>query len=510
MIASGARVRVASEKKAVQKYALRRWAVRHAGLMETLYRLLEAVIRLVRPVIRRIGFDLVARPLTAVERAAKGLLFDCHMCGACILTATGMACPMNCPKTVRNGPCGGVRPDGSCEIDANMPCVWVEAWRGAQRMRSGVIPATPNPPIEHHNVGKSSWLRLLREEPWPKALLTNAPHPSVPTAGSRLETLLREGVFVVTSECAPPDSADPRAVLDHVHHYNGCVDALNVTDGPTAHIHMSSLGVSFLLARAGWEPVMQMTCRDRNRIAIQGDLLSASALGIRNLVCLTGDGIANGDDPDAKPVFDLDVVSLLDTARRMRDDGVYRSGGKLAAPPRLFLGAVDNPFMPPFDLRPMRLAKKIEAGAQFVQTQYCFDIKMLERYMTRVREAGLHDRCCIIVGVGPIVSPRAARWMRAHVPGIHIPDDVIARLEQARDPHSEGIRMCIETIQQIRAIEGVAGIHLMAAKKECLIQEIVHSSGVLAGRSRPLAFQAQPATDGQLVTEGAYACPSLD
>ncbi len=485
-------------------YALRRQAVRHARLMEALYALLEATFRLIRPVVRRVGFDRVARPVAAVERTVKNFLFDCHMCGACTLTATGMACPMNCPKIVRNGPCGGVRPDGTCEVDPAMPCVWVEAWRGAQRMRSGTIPAKPNPPVEHNDVGKSSWLRLLKQVPWPKPLLTDAPLPSTPTAGSRLEALLHEGVFAVTSECSPPDSADPRAVLAHIHHYDGCVDALNVTDGPTAHCHMSSIGVSVLLARAGWEPVMQVTCRDRNRIAIQGDLLSAAALGIRNVLCLTGDGIANGEDPDAKPVFDLDIVALLDTARRMRDDGVYRSGAKLAMPPRLFLGAVDNPFMPPFDLRLMRLAKKIEAGAQFVQTQYCFDIKLFERYMTRVRDAGLHDRCGIIVGVGPIISPRAAHWMRAHVPGLHIPDDVIARLERSPDPRSEGIRMCIETIQQIRAIEGVAGIHLMAARKEHLIQEIVHASGVLAGRAPP------PVAAGQPVSEGAYACPSLD
>jgi len=295
-----------------------------------------------------------------------------------------------------------------------------------------------------------------------------------------------------------------------LHHYDGCVDALNVTDGPTTHCHMPSLGTSVLLARAGWEPVMQMTCRDRNRIAIQGDLLSAAALGIRNLVCLTGDGIANCDDPDAKPVFDLDVVSLLDTARRMRDDGAYRSGGRLAAPPKLFLGAVDNPFMPPFDLRPLRLAKKIEAGAQFVQTQYCFDIELFERYMARVRDAGLHDRCRIIVGVGPIVSPRAARWMRAHVPGLHIPDEVIARLEQARDPREAGVRACIETIQRIRAIAGVGGIHLMATRQEKLIRDIVLASGVLAGRSTQPALQAQPVTEGRLVSRGAYACPSLD
>ena len=497
-------------KQAIHAHVLRRWAVRHARLMETSYRLLEAVFDVIRPLVRWIGFDRVARPLTVMERTVKRLLFDCHMCGACALQFTGMACPMNCPKSVRNGPCGGVRPDGTCELDAAMPCVWVEAWNGAQRMRAGAILPTPTPPIEHHIAGKSSWLRLLKQEPWPQALLTNAPHPSAPTAGSRLETLLRDDAFVVTAEYAPPDSAAPHDALDHLHHYDGCVDALNVTDGPTAHCHMSSIGVSALLVRAGWEPVMQMTCRDRNRIAMQGDILSATALGIRNLACLTGDGIANGDDPDAKPVFDLDVVSLLDTARRMRDDGAYRSGGRLAAPPKLFLGAVDNPFMPPFDLRPLRLAKKIDAGAQFVQTQYCFDIDLFERYMTRVRDAGLHERCHIIVGVGPIVSPRTARWMRAHVPGLHIPDELITRLEQARDPHAEGVRICIETIERVRAIAGVAGIHLMATRHEILIRDIVLASGVLAGRSTEPARHAEPVAEGPLVTTGAYACPSLD
>ena len=232
---------------------------------------------------------------------------------------------------------------------------------------------------------------------------------------------------------------------------------------------------------------MQMTCRDRNRIAIQADILSAAALGVRNLLCLTGDGIASGDDPGTRPVFDLDVMSLLDTTRRMRDDSVYRSGRKLTVPPKLFLGAVDNPFMPPFDLRLARLAMKIKAGASFIQTQYCFDTRMLERYMTRVREDGLHDRCFIIVGVGPVLSARTARWMRAHVPGIFIPDDLISRLEHARDSRAEGIRICVETIQKLRAIKGVAGIHVLATGNEHLIQEIVHASGVLAGRSLRLA-----------------------
>lgn len=465
-------------------YALRRWSVRRAGLMEAAYRVLDRVLDAVRPVVRLVGYDRLERPVAFVERHAKGLLFDCRMCGACSLSVTGMACPMNCPKLMRNGPCGGVRPDGTCEVDASMPCVWVEAWRGASKMKAGALPTAPNPPVEHHYAGRSSWLRVLRQEAWPAPLVTEAPHAPQSGSQSRLEALLSDKAFVVTSECSPPDSADPADVLARVRHYEGWVDALNVTDAPGAHCHMSSLGVSLILQRAGFEAVMQMTCRDRNRIAIQGDILAAAALGVRNLLCLTGDAIGNGDDPGAKPVFDLDAVSLLDTARRLRDDGLYRSGRKLTGRPHLFLGAVDNPFVPPHDLRPLRLGRKIAAGARFVQTQYCFDVAMLARYMASVRAEGLHERCHILVGVGPLVSARSARWMRAHVPGVHIPDEVIARLESARDPEDEGVRQCVETIEAIRAIEGVSGIHLMAPKREHLIGTIVSRSRVLADRPR--------------------------
>ena len=467
-------------------YTLRRWTVRHAGAVEALYRVLNRTLDLLRPLARRIGFERLERPVAAVERVSKGLLFDCQMCGACLLSVTGMACPMNCPKSLRNGPCGGVRADGTCEVAPQMPCVWMEAWRGAQHMRAGSLPIAPNAPAEHHEAGRSSWLRVLRQQPWPVPLVTESTPNDEPVGGSKLESLLRAGTFVVTSECSPPDSADPADVLTRSHHYAGWVDALNVTDAPGAHCHMSSLGVSLILARAGWEPVMQMTCRDRNRIAIQGDVLAAAALGIRNLLCLTGDGITNGDDPGAKPVFDLDAISLLDTMRRMRDDGLYRSGRKLVSRPRLFLGAVDNPFAPPFDLRPLRLARKVAAGARFVQTQFCFDLPMLERYMDAVRASGLHERCFILVGVGPLASARSARWMRQHVPGVHIPDAIVERLERATDAQSEGVRICVELIERIRSIKGVAGIHLMAPKKEHLIGSIVSASGVLNGRPEPL------------------------
>ena len=249
---------------------------------------------------------------------------------------------------------------------------------------------------------------------------------------------------------------------------------------------------------------MQISCRDRNRIAIQGDVLGAAAMGVANVLCLTGDGVQCGDHPEAKPVFDLDSTSLIETIRTMRDAGRLLSGRPLSQPPELFIGAAENPFAPPQDFRPLRLAKKIAAGAQFIQTQYCYDLPLLERFMARLRELGLHERCFVLVGVGPLASARAARWIRDHVPGVHIPDTVIARLERADQQREEGKRVCIELIQQIREIAGVAGIHLMAYRQEEAVAEIIERSGVLRGRkphnviARWAAFQQHRAAAAAL------------
>ncbi|MCG6876489.1 MAG: methylenetetrahydrofolate reductase [Betaproteobacteria bacterium] len=322
-------------------------------------------------------------------------------------------------------------------------------------------------------------MRLMTDE---DARVDSTP-ATVRPAASNLERLLASDAFVVTAEFSPPDSADPADVRARLAPFAGSVDALNVTDASGANCHMSSLGVSVLLLQAGCEPVMQISCRDRNRIAIQGDILGAAALGVRNVVCLTGDNVATGDHPGAKHVGDLDAVSLLATARTMRDEGRYLSGRKLVAAPQLFLGGADNPFAPPLDARVMRLQKKIAAGAQFVQTQYCFDIERLQQYMARIRDAGLHEQVRILVGVGPVGSAKTAHWLRTKVPGVHIPDGIIARLERAADSREEGRRFCIDLIQQIREIPGVAGVHIMAARQESLVPSIVAESGVLDGRA---------------------------
>jgi 5,10-methylenetetrahydrofolate reductase len=311
---------------------------------------------------------------------------------------------------------------------------------------------------------------------------------SAPPAGhsskGRLERALRAGRFAVTAELNPPDSADPEEVYDRALVLSQVCDAINATDASGANCHMSSVGICALLTRAGYSTIMQISCRDRNRIAIQGDVLGAAAMGVSNILCLTGDGVQVGDHPQAKPVFDLDTMTLLQTVRSMRDDGRFLSGRAIGAPPNVFLGAAANPFAPPHDWRPMRLAKKIAAGAQFVQTQYCFDLAMFETYMARVRDLGLHDRCFILAGVGPLASARAARWMRSNVPGVHIPDAIIDRLEGAADQRREGQRVCVELIQQISEIPGIAGVHVMAYRQEELVSEIITSSGILA-RRRP-------------------------
>ena len=321
-----------------------------------------------------------------------------------------------------------------------------------------------------------------------------APTPVPPGHSSpgRLERVLRAGKFAVTAELNPPDSADSRDVFDRALVLSEVCDAINATDASGANTHMSSVGICALLTSAGYAPVLQMSCRDRNRIAIQGDVLGAAAMGVCNILCLTGDGVQVGDQPGAKPVFDLDSITLLQTIRTMRDECRFLSGRKLTYPPKVFLGAAENPFAPPYDFRPHRLAKKIEAGAQFIQTQYCFDLAMLERFMARVRDMGLHERCFVLVGVGPLGSPGAARWMRNNVPGVHIPDEVVARLERARNPALEGKRLCIEMIQRIREIEGVRGVHVMAYRREELVSEIISESGVLGGRRRRRAPRSGP------------------
>lgn len=282
------------------------------------------------------------------------------------------------------------------------------------------------------------------------------------TERSRLESRLAERQFVITAEITPPLSADADALLVKAEPLRGKVDAINVTDGAGARVAMSSLSAATLLVQAGLEPVLQVTCRDRNRIGLAADLIGAAALGMRNLLILHGDSPERGELPDAKGVFDLDSRGLMTMVKAMRDEGTIPSGRAIEPPPHLFIGAADVPNDPAPDWEPKSLAAKAEAGADFVQTQFCFDPAVAGRYLARLAEFGLTDKLKVIIGVGPLASARSARWMNDNLFGVTVPDETIARLEGAEDQAAEGRRICVELIQALRAVPHVAGVHIMA------------------------------------------------
>jgi methylenetetrahydrofolate reductase (NADPH) len=298
---------------------------------------------------------------------------------------------------------------------------------------------------------------------------------------SELHRLLSAGEFVVTAELQATDSADPRSVLERAEVFRDKVDAVNCTDNSSAHAHVSPMAAAHLLTDAGIEPIMQFVCRDRNRLALQSDLLGAAALGVRNVLCMTGDDVSVGDHPEAKPLYDIDAVHLLRIAKIMRDGGTYLSGRPLADPPSFLIGAVENPFAPPLEFRPMRLGKKIEAGAEFVQTQICFNLAKMRLFMARAADLGLLERVWVLAGVFVPRSARAVRYLRDQVPGIDVPEAVVDRLDAlpAEGQRAEGIRLALEIVEEVRRIPGVSGIHLMTIKNEEAIVEVVEQAGLL-------------------------------
>jgi len=298
----------------------------------------------------------------------------------------------------------------------------------------------------------------------------------------RFERVLRAGDFAVTSEIAPPDSAESEGVYRRAQLFDGAVDAINATDGSGANCHMSSVAVCALLSHIGYSPILQISCRDKNRIAIQGDILGAAAMGVCNVLALTGDDVSAGDHPEAKPVFDLDSISLLTTISTMRDESRFLSGRKLSSAPKIFAGSSINPFVPPVESRVLQLQKKIEAGAQFIQSQYCFDMDVLKSMMKRAVDLGLTEKAFILPGVGTLASAKTAKWLRKNVPGVHIPDTIIERLNGAENQKSEGQKICVELMQEVKEIEGVSGVHIMAYRQEEFVAEMVEASGVLDGR----------------------------
>jgi len=310
-------------------------------------------------------------------------------------------------------------------------------------------------------------------------------------SGSNLERVLRAGHVAVTAELGPPKNADADAIRKKAALLKGCVDAANITDNQTAIVRMSSIGAGAIALREGLEPVMQMTCRDRNRLAMQADLLGAYALGLRNVLCLTGDHQTFGNHPQAKNVHDIDSVQLVQMVVGLRDKSCFQCGEEIkGVNPRFFVGAAENPFGDPFEFRPLRLGKKARAGADFIQTQMIYNVPKFREFMKRVVDLGLHQQVSILAGVGPLKTPGAAKYMRDQVPGMDVPDEIVERMEavgkgiedkkaKAAASREEGIRICVDLIQQMREIEGVAGVHIMAIEWEEAVRPIVEGAGLL-------------------------------
>jgi 5,10-methylenetetrahydrofolate reductase len=297
-------------------------------------------------------------------------------------------------------------------------------------------------------------------------------------ASSHLERILHEGGFAVTAEAVPPAGADVRPLADQARALRGYADAVNITDNPTATAHMSAVAGAAVVAGEGLEPIMQITTRDRNRLGITADLLGAWALGARNLLCLTGDPVAVGDHPEAKEVFDLDVLDLVRLAVAVRDRGELAPGRTMDEPPRFFVGVADNPLVAGY--RPDRLEAKADAGADFVQTQIVYDVEALAAWADAVRVRGIFDRMFVLIGVAPPRGPATVRYMREHLPGVVVPDEVVTRLEAAGpDAADEGVRLTVEVVKGLREVDGIAGVHVMGLGKEEPVRRVIEDGGLL-------------------------------
>ncbi|MBW1859506.1 MAG: methylenetetrahydrofolate reductase [Deltaproteobacteria bacterium] len=298
-------------------------------------------------------------------------------------------------------------------------------------------------------------------------------------SGSNLEKILESGQFAVTGECGPPKGTSPRVIQKKGEPLKSCCDALNVTDNQTAIVRMSSFSGCVLLKEVGVEPVLQMVVRDRNRLALQADLLGAVALGIRNVLCLSGDHQRFGNHPTAKGVYDIDSIQFLQMVKNMRDENKFINGEEISGDVPLYIGAAANPFADPFEFRVTRLAKKVNAGADFIQTQGIFDMPKFVEWMKMVTDRGLDQKTHILAGLIPIKSVGMARYMANNVSGLSLPKELVDRMADAKEPKEEGIKICLELIEQLKEVEGVHGVHVMAVAWEDIVPRIVEEAGLM-------------------------------
>lgn len=451
------------------------------------------------------------RALAAVERMTKGPMFGCRMCGNCMLQETAFICPMECPKGVRNGPCGGSTSEG-CYVDDTRPCIWYKIYDRAFKMGREEMLLEVLPPLDWEKVGTETWgdvISQVREvgtgkvfkgilskderqetmesifvpvrQPdwWQGDAKYHAPAYDEPV--SELERRLKAGEFVVTSEVAPPMTTATGKLRKNIDLIRPYVSAINFTDCPSATPRMSSLACSKIAIENGAEPVMQIAARDRTRTGLQAEVVGASALGIRNILCLSGDSMRMAPSPRGRmDVIDIDSIQMLWILRRMRDEGKYLDGRSMKFPPTYFLGAAASPFASEPQFQAIREHKKVNAGAQYFQTNLVYDPDGMETWLNELAKRNILDKVYILVGITPLKNLRMARYMHNEVPGVTIPRKLMDRMEKAGDgAEEEGVQIALELIEAVKDLHGVNGIHLMAVGWEEIVPRIVQESGLL-------------------------------
>lgn len=452
---------------------------------------------------------LFDRFVETIERTLKGFFFGCRMCGNCLLQETSFICPMECPKGLRNGPCGGSTP-AHCYVDPTRPCIWYKIYERSERLGRNDRLLEILPPLDWNKVGTDTWMdgvhkvQELGGIKWALKFITSPdkerketferfffeirqpnwwqgdalPHPAPahePVSG--LEAKLTAGKFVVTAEVSPPLVAAPDEVIKKVNMLREYVDAVNFTDNPSATPRMSSLVCSLIALQNGLEPVIQIASRDRTRMGIQAEILGAAALGIRNILCLTGDHSRMGPSPCGRmDIWDMDSIQILWMLRRMRDDCHFLDEREIKCAPPLFLGAAGSPNASEVRFQAIREQKKVNAGAQFMQTNLVYDVERFEHYLEALDQRGVLGRVSILVGVSPIRSVKAAQVM-SQIPGIKIPPQLIERMEKSADPKEEGVQIGLEIVEKIKRLP-IQGIHFMSVAWESIVPRMVKESGV--------------------------------
>ncbi len=451
------------------------------------------------------------RALAATERVIKGALFGCRMCGNCLLQETAFICSMECPKGARNGPCGGSTSE-RCYVDPTRPCIWYKIYERAFKLGREEKLLEVLPPLDWDKVGTETWgdvwaqvqkvgarkffggllSKETRHDTWESVFEpVRQPdwwqgdakyHPPTYTEPiSDLEKHLRAGRFVVTAEVAPPLTTATKKLCTNVNLIKPYVSAINFTDSPSATARMSSWACSVLALQNGAEPVMQIAARDRTRVGLQSEVLGATALGVKNILCLSGDNARMGPSPMSRlDVIDIDSIQMLWILRRMRDEGKYLDGRDIKFAPKMFLGAAASPFASEPRFQAIREHKKVNAGAQFFQTNLVFDADRLDIWLNELAKRNILDKVYILIGITPLKTFKMAKYMNDTVPGVFVPDPILKRMEAAGDrAEEEGVQIALELIEQIKTKQGVHGIHLMAVGWEEIVPRIIREAGLL-------------------------------